>query len=398
MEKAVLTLYTAIGNPARIPAVIQQSFEGVIKGMDTGNGSIVVTLQDDSQIVFNLSHQSDKPDFIASHIGGMANFFAQAETENEELKKNVILQIQCFNCVMGITFGLDDNEERTNFIYGSFYEIAEQVRGFLLYPDMEIYTGQGKLLFSIDGRSELETFSPIANADLLEAGRPEPAVADQARAQRSIEVLKKSGIPFIEHLRSEILESEVVMKSRKEMAERAAALFTVSIYSEVMLSEDGSREKALFYVDKMDELYGAKAWLTPKERAYLDTSFPEQQECVQYVWRYEACGVLLWAAGVVEDLSYPSEIIDVPVLAAIFWQHKGIDSLLKKGYARKPEEILDMADLTMRYDWACVDARIHEKETPASLDGSIVVERHYAFNWITGANNGAGWDDIQPNT
>jgi hypothetical protein len=26
------------------------------------------------------------------------------------------------------------------------------------------------------------------------------------------------------------------------------------------------------------------------------------------------------------------------------------------------------------------------------------MERHYAFNWIIGANGGADWDDIQPNT
>ena len=32
------------------------------------------------------------------------------------------------------------------------------------------------------------------------------------------------------------------------------------------------------------------------------------------------------------------------------------------------------------------------------LDGGIVMERHYTFNWITGANKGAAWDDIQPNT
>ena len=398
MEKAVLTLYTAIGNPQRIPAAIQKAFEGVSKGMDTGNGAIVLFLQDDSQIVFNLSHQSEKPEFIASHIGGMANFFAQAETENEELKQNVIRQIQCFNCVIGITFGIDDNEERTNFIYGSFFEIAEQLRGFLLYPDMEIYTGQGKLLFSVDGRSELETFAPIANADLLEAGRPEPAEADKARAQRSIDQLTKRDIPFIEHLRSEILESEAKIKSRKEMVERATALFAVSVYSEVMLSEDGDRDKALFYAEKVDELYGAKAWLTPNEKAFMENPSPEQQQCIQFVWRYEAIGALLWAAGVLDDLSYPSEIIDVPVLAAIFWQHKSVSDLLKKGFARKPEEILDKADLNMRYDWACVDARIHDKEAPASLDSGIVVERHYAFNWITGANDGAAWDDIRPNT
>ena len=120
--------------------------------------------------------------------------------------------------------------------------------------------------------------------------------------------------------------------------------------------------------------------------------------CILFGWRYECAGVLLWAAGVVDDLPYPSEIIDVPVLAAIFWQHKGIGGLLSKGFSRSQSEILDAADITLRYDWACVEARVHGKEAPASLNGDVVMERHYAFNWIIGANGGADWDDIQPNT
>ena len=68
-------------------------------------------------------------------------------------------------------------------------------------------------------------------------------------------------------------------------------------------------------------------------------------------------------------------------------------------YEKYPEkEILDEADLTLRYDWACVDARIHGQKAPTGIDGGIVIERHYAFNWIIGANNGADWDHIQPNT
>ena len=85
-------------------------------------------------------------------------------------------------------------------------------------------------------------------------------------------------------------------------------------------------------------------------------------------------------------------------LAAIFWQHKGIGGLLSKGFSHSQSEILDAADITLRYDWACVEARVHGKEAPASLNGDVVMERHYAFNWIIGANGGAGWDDIQPNT
>ena len=54
--------------------------------------------------------------------------------------------------------------------------------------------------------------------------------------------------------------------------------------------------------------------------------------------------------------------------------------------------------LTLRYDWACVDARVKGEEAPASLDGGVVMERHYAFNWLIGASDGAEWDEIQPTT
>jgi len=182
------------------------------------------------------------------------------------------------------------------------------------------------------------------------------------------------------------------------MVQRAAALFAVALYSEVMLSEGSGREEALFYFNKMEQLYEVESFMTPGEKAYIDNPNPEEQECIQFGWRYECVGVLLWAAGVVDDLPYPSEIVDVPVIAAIFWQHKGIGELLSKGFPRPQSEILDAADITLRYDWACVEARIHGKEAPASLNGGVVMERHYAFNWIIGANGGADWDDIQPNT
>lgn len=398
MEKANITLYTVIGDPGRIVTAIQDRYKEMTKEITSENGNIILTLLDDSSITFNISHQQDKPDFIASHTAGMANYFSSAETPLVELKENVLRQIRVFNCVTGITFDIDDNEDRTNYIINCLFAIANDINGFLLYPSMQIYTKEGKLLFSIQGESQLTEFIPIGNADLLDGNRPEESEADTERRLRSISQLKKKDIPYMEHLRSEALESEVRLKSREEMVKRAAALFAVAVYSEVILSEDSDREKALFYFNKMDELYGVKSYLTEKETAYIDDPKPEQQTCIQFVWRYECCGVLLWAAGVVDDLSYPSEIIDVPVLAAIFWQHKGLQDLLSKGYSRPETEILDTADLTLRYDWACVDARIHGKEAPGGLDSGIVVERHYAFNWIIGTNNAANWDKIQPNT
>lgn len=398
MEKGTLTLYTVIGNPKRIATSIQERFKEMTKEVASENNRITLTLHDDSLLVFNLNHQQDKPDFIASHIAGMANFFEQAETEAEALKENVLRQIRVFNSVTGISFDLDDNEDRTEYISNRLYEIADDVHGFLLYPDMHIYTREGKLLFSSKGETELTEFTPIGNADLLDAGRPEDTEADKQRQQRSIALLKEKGIPFMTHLRSEVTEAEATLRSREALVQRAVALFAVAVYSEVMLSETPDRQEALAYLQKVDELYGAKAYLTPAERAYLQNPSPERQQCIQFVWRYECCGVLLWAAGITDELPYPSEIIDVPILAAIFWQQKGMSDLFSKGFARPQSEILDAADLTLRYDWASVDARVHGKDAPAGLDGGVVVERHYAFNWMIGANGGADWDDIQPNT
>lgn len=398
MEKANITLYTVIGNPERIAAAIQNRYKEMTQEIKSENGNIALTLVDDTVINFAINHQQDKPDFIASHTAGMANYFASAETQLVELKESVLRQIRVFNCVTGITFEIDDNDDRTNYIINCIYAIANDVNGFLLYPNMQIYTKEGKLLFSIQGESQLTEFIPIGNADLLDMNRPEETPADTERRLRSIAQLKAKNIPYLEHLLSAALESEAKLRNREDMVKRAAALFAVAVYSEVMLSENSNRENALSYFNKMDQLYGVRSYITPKEAEYINNPEPEEQEYIQFVWRYECCGVLLWAAGVVDDLSYPSEIIDVPVLAAIFWQHKGINDLLSKGFARPEAEILDAADITLRYDWACVDARIHGKEAPASLDRGIVVERHYAFNWIIGANEGANWDDVLTTT
>ena len=398
MEKANLTLYTVIGSPQHILTGIQYLFAPVIQSVDTEADQIRVTLQDDSLLVFHLSHVREKAGFIKMHIEGMANYFAQAATSNPALKENVLRQIRCFNCVVGIVFETDDNNDRTHYLINTLFDLAHQVNGYLLYPNMHLYNRQGKLVFSRDGESELTDFTPIAHADLLDGNRPEEVAADRERKERSVALLQTQGIPYLETLKSEVLEAEVQLKSREEMIQRATTLFAVAVYSEVMLSENPDRNEALTYFNKMDEIYGIHRWLTPAEQTYISNLEATEQEHIQFVWHYENCAVLLWAAGIVEELPYPSEICDIPVIAAIFWQHQGTEELLTKGIARSKEEILDMADLTYRYDWACVDARIHHKDAPAQLDGGIVMERHYTFNWIIGANCGADWDDIQPNT
>lgn len=398
MEKAKLTLYAVIRDPQQIPNLVQQLFVAVTRTFTAEDDKIILTLQDNSQIILHSSHIHTKPEFIGLHLEGMANYFAQAETANQKLKENVLQQIRCFNSVTGIVFETDDNNDRTRYIINTLFDLAHAVKGYLLYPNMHIYNGEGKLVFAINGESEWSEFTPTTDADILDGGRPEETVNDQKRREHSIARLRELGVPYVEQLKAEVLESEVHLKCREEMVQRAATLFAIAVYSEVLLSDNPDREEALNYFNKMDEIYGIHQWITPNETAYISNPNSTEQERIQFVWRYENCAILLWAAGIVEELPYPSDICDVPVIAAIFWQHQGIEDLLNQGIARTPNEILDAADLTYRYDWACVDARIHQKDAPAQLDGGIVMERHYTFNWIIGANHNADWDEIQPNT
>ena len=247
------------------------------------------------------------------------------------------------------------------------------------------------------GESEYEAFRPVANSDLLEVGRPDVGDVDQARRERSFVRLKEAGVPYMEHLPCEVLDCEAMIRKPEEIARRAAALFAVALYSEVMLSENPDREEALGFVTRVDEGYHIMDEFTPLERTYLENPSPEQYDCIQFLWRYECCAVLLWALGIVE-LPYPSAICDVPYIARLFFDHKENGTVLGLGEIRDRQEILDEADLTLRYDWACVDARVKGEETPVSLDGGVVMERHYAFNWLIGAGDGAEWDEIQPTT
>ena len=152
MEKAHLTLYTVIGSPQHILTGIQSLFAPVIQSVDTEADQIRVTLQDDSLLVFHLSHVREKAGFIEMHIEGMANYFAQAATSNPALKENVLRQIRCFNCVVGIVFETDDNNDRTRYLINPFRPgpSGEGISALSQYALVRwrrqagIFTGRGK--------------------------------------------------------------------------------------------------------------------------------------------------------------------------------------------------------------------------------------------------------------
>jgi hypothetical protein len=159
------------------------------------------------------------------------------------------------------------------------------------------------------------------------------------------------------------------------------------------LKSEGLEQKEL---DKLDKDYGISAKLTPEEREYATAKQPTEQQVIDANWRYEGLHVLLWALGYRDSLAYPDKMCDVAedVGIIIELEEKGFR---QKAKLRSKKEILDQADLALRLDWACVNARLEGKPAPGGLDSGVVLERHHCLNWLIKYMD-QPWDDVSTDT
>jgi hypothetical protein len=221
-------------------------------------------------------------------------------------------------------------------------------------------------------------------------------ITPQQRKESSIHILQEQNIPYIDTLPPIEPSNQLKHRSANEIAIRAVcSLLTIQVACEFL--QQGDLTKAITFFRNMLRQYGVENNLTPEEINIFSGTFTEQ-DAINAAWRYESLWVLLWALGIVHDLSYPSTICDCDVAIRAVSTHKGMESLLGSTKLRSLDEIMDMADLTYRYDWACVEARIKGKEAPAGLDSGIVMERHKGFSWLLGFIGNDNWDTPAINT
>ena len=214
-----------------------------------------------------------------------------------------------------------------------------------------------------------------------------PSKEQIERKSKSENILKKENGPYITHLPVIESESESKIRSKEEVAIRALSLLVVALKGEGLEQE---------IIDKIVKDYYLKESFTPEENAFLWGAKNSKQDYINAVWRYESAWVLLWSLGFVDKLARPEDICDVPKAVTIM-KEKTKEQFISSAKLRTANEILDQADLIYRYHWAVVDARVNGKEPPANLDPSVVMERHYALNWLIGYMN-QEWDDVSTDT
>lgn len=209
----------------------------------------------------------------------------------------------------------------------------------------------------------------------------------ETRKRSSLAILKAENVRLIEHLPVIETEAESTRRTVEQVATRAMALCLVSVKGEGLEQE---------VVDRLVAEYGLTAAFTPEETAFINDGHPTQNARVQFAWRYECYWVMLWALGYIDTLGRPDHICDVP-RAVTLLRESGREGFLKNAKLRPQSELLDAADLIYRYHWAVVDARLNSREPPAGLDPGVVMERHYALNWLVGYLD-QNWDDISTDT
>lgn len=223
----------------------------------------------------------------------------------------------------------------------------------------------------------------------------------QTRKQRSEKILAKHRIAINPNLPSIEDDSSAEIKPAKTALRRALTSFiTVQIAIDIC-NDNGASESVRFFTPIM-ERFGLMDELTPDEKIYFDLDRCDdisQNDAYQMQWRLEMCVPVFWALGLWKKMDYPDEMTDTVPLIHLIGSCQSIDELMSYVKPRSASEILDFADLILRMDWACVEARIkNDPSLIADLNSDVVVEQHKGINWMINAYGAKDWDNVAPHT
>ncbi len=184
-------------------------------------------------------------------------------------------------------------------------------------------------------------------------------------------------------------ESEVKIRDAKEIAERILILVYLAYVSEV----PGERENVIDFL-KANLLWDK---VSPEEKEIFQKEELTDQEIANVSWRSEAVWLLLWTINKFDKLELPTEQVEIPeILSRLPEFLTDPSEFIKTAIIRPTTEILDISDLTYRLHWATRNADLNKQTMPANLSLSIIIERHYAINWVTYYAD--EWDEITTDT
>ena len=211
----------------------------------------------------------------------------------------------------------------------------------------------------------------------------------QARRAQSEAYCRAHGVPYYKNPTAMFVDSEAetTLRTKDQVVDRALALLYIGLKSEGLPPER---------LAEIDRAYHIAPHLSPVERAYVTAAHPTEQQRLNAIWRYESLHVLLWSLGYIDALNYPDKRCDVAHDVAIIHDLSAAQ-FRQQAVLRSKKEVLDQADLILRLDWTCTEARLAKQPMPGNLSSEIIMEWHHSLNWLITYGN-QEWDDVSTDT
>ena len=336
---------------------------------------------------------------VTRNLLGMMNFVSDLSFSNHFLQNRFLHKISFVNSFF--SFILEG--EQTDKIKDLILFLASELRAFIFANentlinthDSPMFLDQDlKTIIDFFGNSEIETIDCAVKKE--EEDESAPFFNERInRKEKSEAILKAKNIIINSYLPCVEAECDVRLRTPEQIATRIIVLITLSRIAHGIFDV----QNGIDYFKKY-HLWGA---VTSKEKASLD-NLTEEVKC-DFSWEVEKVYVLMWAIKRVTEINFPSDLCvfdEMDQLIELVNQlmdpsdfiHSTSDLSLSD--TRSISEVLDMNDLYYRFNWACVDARINNKEI-TELNSSVVYMRQFAFNWLIHYCN-QDWDDVTCDT
>ena len=210
----------------------------------------------------------------------------------------------------------------------------------------------------------------------------------EERKAHTESILKEKGIAFFDGLPLTESADQITLRDHDAVCRRAvAALLCTQMAAEL---NDNDIDGAGIFANLIAH-FDVNKCLNAKESKMFDgTATP--QDITDIIWEYECYWSLVWALGLIDDISDASQICDCKKAINLVSQCESLDDFKSKCKLRSADEILDMLDLYYRYHWAVVQKRIVPDTPAGDLEEEIVYERRRGLEWlICGVDD---WHDI----
>ena len=218
-------------------------------------------------------------------------------------------------------------------------------------------------------------------------------MAPDERKANSEKIIAAKGIGINPGLPLTEPASQIKLRSLDEVCRRAVAAL---LSTQVGFGRSEQNDEDVNYFVGLMDYFGVKDCLNAKERRLVDGSYT-QQDVIDVVWEYESYWTLVWALGLVDDITDAENICDCPQAVRFVSQSGSYEEFREKCSLRSADEIMDMLDLYYRYHWAVVQHESIDTKCPiGGLNTDAVSERRRGLEWLV--CDTADWNDISLDT